>query len=326
MRRLKASFAALVLCLSPLTGLAAVDDDEIMAKKPPKLLSAFGFFTDMAGMQPDPSVIPYEVTSPLFTDYADKARWVYAPSPAPYDTDGPLALPVGSALIKTFHYGDHKVETRVLLHTENGWKAYPYVWNEDGTDARLKVAGKNLVVETEAYGTVNYRVPNVNQCKSCHVDAAKNFLPIGPKVRNLNKSDQLKQLVAAGVLAETRSDAPMVPDYRDESVPLDTRARAYLDSNCAHCHGPGLPADTSGLYLNWEEDRPVHRGINKKPVAAGRGSGGLKVDIAPGDPDASIVVFRLDSTDPGVMMPEIGRSLIHREGVALIRAYIEAMD
>lgn len=304
---------------------AEVNDSAILADKPVRALSEYGFFDDLASMKPDPALVPYTVTAPLFTDYADKSRWIYTPAPAPYQTDTVLQFPVGSALIKTFHYGDRKVETRVLLHQDDGWTAYPYVWNDDGTDAKLKIAGKDLVIDTD-YGQINYHVPNFNQCKACHVDQNKAFQPIGPKVRNLNSGDQLARLVSAGVLDQAPQDTPVTPDYRDESVALDQRARAYLDANCAHCHAPGLPADTSGLYLHWEETRPVHLGVNKSPVAAGRGSGGRHVSIAPGDPDQSILMYRIESTDPGVMMPEIGRSVVDKDGVALIRAYIEAMD
>ncbi|MFZ9019746.1 MAG: hypothetical protein ACO2ZX_06150, partial [Paracoccaceae bacterium] len=84
--------------------------------------------------------------------------------------------------------------------------------------------------------------------------------------------------------------------------------------------------DTSGLYLNLEEDRPLHLGIHKKPVAAGRGSGGLLVDIDPGRPEKSILYFRMNSLDPGVMMPELGRSTLDQEGLDLIAAYIRSLD
>ena len=77
--------------------------------------------------------------------------------------------------------------------------------------------------------------------------------------------------------------------------------------------------------LTLEETRPTALGIGKGPVAAGRGSGGLDVGIKPGDPDASILVFRMASTEPGVMMPELGRSLTHDEGLALIREYISGL-
>lgn len=332
------SKAALLIALC-LAGPAAaeVNDAAIAAKRPPKLLSEFGFFTDMATQQADPALAAYEVSSPLFTDYADKARWIYSPTPAPYQTDEVLQFPVGAALIKTFHYGGQKVETRVLLHKSDGWAAYPYVWNADGTEADLKIAGKTIPLDTK-HGPVTYRVPNMNQCKACHVDANKRFQPIGPKVRNLNLGDQLARLISANALEPAPNSAPTsapdgapdgapaVPDYRDANLPLETRARAYLDANCAHCHAPGLPADTSGLYLNWDEDRPVHLGINKKPVAAGRGSGGLLVDIAPGQPDQSILMYRILSTDPGEMMPEIGRSVVDKDGVQLIRDWIASLN
>jgi hypothetical protein len=81
-------------------------------------------------------------------------------------------------------------------------------------------------------------------------------------------------------------------------------------------------ASNTGLFLNLEETRAARLGFGKRPVAAGKGSGELEVDLVPGRPDASIIAYRMASTDPGVMMPELGRSLVHEEGLALIRAYI----
>jgi len=34
----------------------------------------------------------------------------------------------------------------------------------------------------------------------------------------------------------------------------------------------------------------------------------------------------MKSKDPGVIMPEIGRSIVHQEGVALIKEYIEHLN
>jgi hypothetical protein len=84
-------------------------------------------------------------------------------------------------------------------------------------------------------------------------------------------------------------------------------------------------ASNTGLFLDLEETRPNRLGLGKRPVAAGKGSGDLEVDIAPGHPDASILAYRMASTDPGVMMPELGRSLVHDEGLALVRAYIASL-
>ena len=67
---------------------------------------------------------------------------------------------------------------------------------------------------------------------------------------------------------------------------------------------------------------PVHL---ERPVAAGRGSGGRSFSIVPGQPDASILLHRMQSSEPGVMMPQFGRTVAHDEGVALVRAYIESL-
>jgi hypothetical protein len=106
---------------------------------------------------------------------------------------------------------------------------------------------------------------------------------------------------------------------------LVARARAYLDINCAHCHSPTGPANTTALTLNpfVPSDRSV--GVCKPPVAAGKGTGDRLFGIVPGQPDASIMMYRVASTEGGVMMPELGRSSVHAEGVALLRQWITSL-
>ena len=105
---------------------------------------------------------------------------------------------------------------------------------------------------------------------------------------------------------------------------LEDRARAYLDVNCGHCHSPTGPAITSGLWLEASVKDRLKLGLCKQPVAAGKGTGNHLYDIAPGRADASVLAFRMDSDDPSVMMPELGRSVVHREGLKLIREWIDA--
>ena len=118
--------------------------------------------------------------------------------------------------------------------------------------------------------------------------------------------------------APSRPQAPRLAVWDDpKSGTLDARARAWLEINCAHCHSPEGPARNSGLDLLASQRNPTRFGINKPPVAAGIGSGGLAFDIVPGQPDKSILVYRIASTHPGIMMPELGKRLVHEEGVAL---------
>jgi uncharacterized repeat protein (TIGR03806 family) len=308
--------------LAALAGLAllgaappGVNDAAITGEALPAKLSEFRFFV---GGRPNARVQGYSLSTPLFSDYADKDRFIYVPAgqQARHRGDGLIEFPIGSALIKTFSYPGQVLETRVLLRRASGWVALPYVW--EGDDAVLRRGGKRMEVQA-AGRTISYAVPNQNQCKECHQSNAA-IEPIGPKARNLGTA-QLNGLVKAGLL-DRAPTGHTLPRWDDRKAPVADRARAYLDINCGHCHSRSGIANNSGLYLTWEEADPVARGIGKRPVAAGRGSGGLEVAIEPGAPDKSIVLYRMQSTEPGVAMPELGRSLVHDEGAALVRRYI----
>jgi uncharacterized repeat protein (TIGR03806 family) len=222
-----------------------------------------------------------------------------------------------------------------LIKKNDSWKNISYIWNEEQNDAYLSIAGKTIntvfVMEDGAERNVRYRVPNINQCKECH-QLNKEIQPIGPKVRNLNHefsySDGTMNQIKKWQLMEWIDSADnyqTMADWSNEKNDLESRARAYLDINCGHCHIPGGSADTTGLYLNLKEDSNMHIGIYKKPVAAGRASNNLKYSIDPGNPNKSILSFRMTSLDPGIMMPESGRSLNHKEGVELIEKWIKNM-
>ena len=115
--------------------------------------------------------------------------------------------------------------------------------------------------------------------------------------------------------------------WGDTSASLDDRARGYLDINCASCHSSAAgAANTSGLFLEYWRAFGREVGECKPPVAAGDGSGGLKYAIVPGNADASILHFRMNSDEPEIRMPESGRSVIHTEGVQLIADWIDAME
>lgn len=333
--------AALVMMLAAIAVLAIaarplpqVDDAAITAEGYPPVLSAYRFFADLKARTPAPRVVPYTLNTPLFSDYAGKERYLYVPAGqvARYDGEAVFGLPVGSALIKTFGYGEgaafRPLETRLLLHRASGWVALPYVWTADGSDAVLKRAGTRIPVTftdpSGAMRSISYAVPNQNQCKDCHARAGA-ITPIGPKARNLNDGAQLARLVAAGVLNRAPTDAPRLARWDDPRAPLGDRATAYLEVNCAHCHDRAGAASNSGLFFGWREADPVARGIGKRPVAAGRGSGGFDFDIDPGRPERSILIHRLRSTDPGVAMPELGRATAHAEGIALLSDWIGSM-
>ena len=324
--------------------------EEANGKFPYRRLSTYGFFAgEMANLSPNPSILPYQPASSLFTDYALKSRFISLPEGTHASLDGEeLNLPHGTILIKNFYYpADFRqpederriIETRLMVHEEGGWEAYPYLWNESQTDAVLKVVGAEKEVrfinQAGEEQVINYLVPNKNQCKSCH-NKNESLAPLGVQTRHLNHDvaygsgteNQLAHWTKLGKLLgfEGKSAHPSLVNYEDKSQALNDRAMAYLDINCSHCHRAEGPASTSGLFLTYGQKDPLKLGVYKTPVAAGKGSGAHTYDIVPGDGDASILLHRMNSTEIGVAMPELGRSSIHTEGVALIRDWINQME
>ncbi len=367
--------AALVSGCRPAAGGPVV----FHAEGQPESLSEWHLF-DLSGgrLQPNERVLPYDLNTPLFTDYAHKLRTVWMPegTSARYDAQQSFDFPVGTIISKTFYYprleGEPRdsravlrsqghegalpggrldldkvrlVETRLLVRREAGWIALPYVWNAAQTEARLMRAGElvplTLVDPDGAREEAAYQVPDQNQCAGCHGSDlnTREVHPIGPKARHLNRDfaypgvdggqvtpNQLAQWQRLGYLDGLPEAAavPRVADWLDAGETLDARARAYLDINCSHCHSAVGPGNTSGLWLASDVSEPLRLGRCKLPIAAGHGTGNRRFDIVPGKPDESILTYRMVSTDPGVMMPELGRSVTHVEGVELIQDWIAA--
>lgn len=334
------TFLAIFMGLAFMAGCAqdakGPNIDVILAEEPAGKLSDYGLFLDDSATQPVPGVVAYDLVNPLFSDYAQKDRFVFTPGkPARYVADEVFEFPVGSVLVKSFSYPETGlIETRILIHKQTGWAAYPYVWNADRTEAfYAPIGARSSVSTTDPAGdplTIAYAVPNQNQCKTCH-QAGRAIMPIGPKARNLDHvgpygAPQLADWEARGLVAGVPVSVEAVPALADGMGSVESRARAYLDINCAHCHKPDGSASNSGLWLSWTEDEPTHLGIGKHPTAAGRGSGQHRLVIEEGEPDASILLYRMASSEPGVAMPELGRTQIDDAGVELIRAWIASID
>jgi uncharacterized repeat protein (TIGR03806 family) len=231
------------------------------------------------------------------------------------------------------------IETRLLVRYDDGWKALPYVWNAAQNEAYLEIAGdiRNIeLVGNSASEKFTYVVPDANQCAGCHAPkhSSKVLRPLGPQAWQLNRpyhidgavGNQIENWSALGLLTGASTSPPTGVAWRQPgAATLEQRSRAYLASNCGHCHNPDGSADTSALDLNLGAALDRGYGICKPPVAVGRGSGDRPYDIFPGKPDASIMLYRMQQTDPAIAMPELGRSTVHAEGVALIHDWIAAM-
>ena len=314
----------------------------------PRYLSEWGLFEgDGSSQTPAAGVEPYDLNTTLFSDYTKKQRFIRVPDGAKIDyaATGPLEFPDGTVIAKTFSYphdmqdesrGERLLETRVEFLQEGAWYGYSYLWNDEQTEATLALGGGEVAAEWVHHdGTTRhnqYVIPNANACISCHSED-KQYVPIGPTAANMNRQreydgqweNQLEHLAEHRLLEglPDETDRPRLVEADDPATgKLADRARAWLHVNCAHCHSPSGTAHTSGLDLRLSQSDPTKLGYFKPPVAAGHGSGGLDYDIVPGKPDESILLYRIESADPSIRMPTVGRNLAPAEGAELVRGWI----
>ena len=317
----------------------------------PKKLSGWNLFEgDGSTQKPTSGVLPYTVNTPLFSDHASKYRFIRLPegSSMEYMEDAVLEFPDGSVIVKTFSYpndmrdgtqGERLVETRIEFRDQDEWYGFSYQWNDDQTEAELVLGGASVetawIDDNGERIEHQYEIPNANQCITCHAQDG-DYEPLGPTARNLNRSydhgygeiNQLEDWAAKGLLAHAPAhhSIPILPVWNDAGTgDLDSRARAWLEVNCAHCHNPSGTARTSGLDLSLAQKKASKYGVFKSPVAAGRGSGGRGYDIVPGKPEESILLYRIESEEPSIRMPSLSRTMAHPESIELIREWIASM-
>lgn len=112
-------------------------------------LSDYQFFKgDIKNLEPVYGLLPYKPTSELFSDYAQKKRFVWMPKStnATYVSDSDvLDLPVGAVIVKVFYYNNllpdlttKIIETRLMIRKTDGWIFAEYIWNDEQTDALLQ--------------------------------------------------------------------------------------------------------------------------------------------------------------------------------------------
>ncbi|HZJ55234.1 MAG TPA: SO2930 family diheme c-type cytochrome [Myxococcaceae bacterium] len=296
-------------------------------------------------------IVPFTLTTPLYSDGAIKRRTVRVPpgTAATYADAGALGFPDGTVFTKSFGFREdarntalpiHWIETRVEWKTAGVWNFVAYRWNDAGTEA-VPLIGSEVVSFSYVDGdgatqNANYLVPSRAQCEQCHAESGA-VGPLGPKAHWLNTDfayeggteNQLAHWSRIGILtgAPDPANAPKLPVASDpDAGTVEARARSYLEANCGFCHNPTGNARVSGLYLTASVTDPIQLGICKRPVAAGPGAGGRPYDITPGNPDASVIPYRMEATAPAVAMPQIGRSVVDTHGVELVRQWIAEMS
>jgi hypothetical protein len=292
------------------------------ARLPPLSLADTGCFSSLTPLTVAEGVIPYAINAPLFSDGADKRRWISPTGPAIDDENGELDFPTGTVLLKHFELDSEPLETRLMIRTETDWAFHTYVW--DGDDAVRDGAGQILDVGFD------WQVPSQNACGYCHGSTRR---VLGPEIGQLDRGvcydadeerSQLDALVEWGVLPQIPTDISALVDPLDESQSLPDRARSYLHVNCASCHRPGGWTPPN-MTMDLRFDTPLHEAeICGVPIQFMGAIDNSELRLDPGNPIDSQLYVRLSGGGLG-KMPPFGTH-IDSMGTSLIGAWIQKMS
>lgn len=310
---------------------------------PPALLSATGVFSDLTALTPAAGVIPYDVSTPLWSDAAEKMRWMIVPNDGTADTaqeridvssDDTWKFPVGTVLVKHFELeqasgSNHRLETRFLVHSEEGrYYGVTYRWRPDNSDADLQ----NPKAWREQVGDQNWHFPSRSECGQCHNSSAEYVL--GPKTAQFNRplyypasgltANTLTTLQGLGLLSTPLMPAslPHMPTLHEGTAFAGERARAYMGANCAHCHRPEGPG-------RGEFDLRYNVPLAQQSIVAGEVIEPLGITdaklLAPQSPDNSIIFKRLSALD-STAMPPLAKGIVDASAVSVFSAWLAGLN
>ena len=295
----------------------------------PTQLSQTGCFSASDPTQPTAGLIPYDVASPLWSDGADKRRWMALPDGATItvDGDGDFVFPVGSVMAKEFSLAGKRLETRLLMHHADGsWGGYTYAWNDAQTDAALIDDA-----QTKTVGAQTWYFPSRADCLHCHTSVAQ--FTLGPELAQLNRdyvyastskrSNQLATLAHIGLIADPGDPSTLaaLPDPAGAAAQGD-RARSYLHANCAMCHQPGGPTP-AGIDLRYTTGFADTHTCNAAPTQGDAGLSSTATIVTPGASGSSVLHARMVSTT--YRMPPLATKVVDDDGAALIASWIDNM-
>jgi uncharacterized repeat protein (TIGR03806 family) len=312
----------------------------------PRKLSETGLFASTRELTPAPGVLPYAINAELWSDGARADRLMAVPGTAraTIDAEGRWILPDGSVLARTVSLdlteSDPKTRRRLetqILHRESGtWRPYTYIWDDAQADATLAdAAGTSRTFSVRDHGETRehpYRFAARSECILCHNPWAgaggmgfgrQSASPLALTTAQIDHANQRERFhtiaLVDGAIPQT---SPRLADPRDTRAPLDARARAYLQVNCAHCHQIGA-GGSANLVLSARTPLSQTLAINTAPAQGRFGIDDGRI-IAPGEPERSVLFYRISKTGSG-RMPRIGSDRVDPIGSRLIGEWIAAM-
>ncbi len=228
-------------------------DDDAVAASIPSTLSSTGLFADLAALIPAHGVIEYTINTDAWFDGAITRHFIAVPNDQKigFDVKALWDMPVGTVLVKHMSVQaagnvTKPFTTSVLFRQVSGWQAANYRWNASGTDATLVT--EPSIVADGSVANIQRRVQVASGCAGCHKNSDGAMSPLATHTRQFNgdfvyqqglNKNQLDVFNQIGLFTSGINNASSYDHFAaptDTSESLTSRAKAYMHTNCAHCH------------------------------------------------------------------------------------------
>jgi hypothetical protein len=300
---------------------------------PPPTLECTGLYTNVAAKQVSDAVHSYAPAVPLWSDGAQKSRWVYLPPHTTIDTTTPneWVFPVGTRLWKEFSVGGKRIETRLFKKVEaTFWVYATYAWNADES-ATSRSSGGDVVLSDGS----PYHVPTPSECDDCHRGRSERILGFEQSLLGLPGAPgvTLAQLAASGRLSPVPADMNL--EIGDDGTMLAGPALGWLHVNCGvTCHNANANSMAYAAGMDLRLDPTLLDGRSSASFASIRTTVGVPAKtpswsgstrIVPGDPANSLLVGLISHRGQGMQMPPIATRLVDQADVANVSAWVKSM-
>lgn len=326
------------------SGIYKLSPDSGVSENLPERLSETGIFSDLSSLTPSQGFIPYLPNHAFWSDGVDKKRWIGVPveSSVSFSADD-WTFPVGSVAVKHFSYnqvqGDpataRRLETRVFIHGDQGWKGFTYRWNDEQSDANLLRAKEtttlSIMQNDGSVATQQYDFPSQTECLQCHTQVEG--WTLGLTTAQLNGDFTYGQTVDNQIRSWNNIgmfdyDVGLVSQYtnfysiQNAEADVAARARAYLDVNCSVCHQPGGP---TGASMDFRATTALEamNAIDWIPTAGDLGITDARI-IARGSKERSVLWQRIQRLDDK-RMPPLSTHVVDQRAVELLGQWIDSL-
>ena len=295
---------------------ASAEVDRLSLPEPdstqPFWLSETHLYRDIARKQLASDLHAFEPRFALWSDGAEKQRWLRLPEGTTIDSSDPehWQFPVGTMLFKEFALDGKRLETRLIARTGPGRDEYwmgAFAWNDDETDALWLPDGAQNVRGTE------HDIPKRKQCFTCHDGEPGRVLGVSAVQQPEIEPRMLTRAVPQLALHE------------------ELEAIGYLHANCAHCHNPSgsaRPDTDMNLRLSLDAARPEDTAAYLTSVGVAMQyfeHAGADLRVQPGDAAHSGVIVRMNDRGPKTQMPPLATEFVDERGIDTVRSWIERL-